>query len=71
LRSETSLDNGPTSKLSFSERGIPLKAGYEVGELPPDECILHVKGVGMMEVKTKNYWQDETVKGWEKDPYEN
>lgn len=58
-------------KMSFGERGLPLKAGYEVGEIPPDQCLLHIKGLGLVEAKRKPYWQDDTLKGmWEQDPYE-
>jgi type IV secretory pathway TraG/TraD family ATPase VirD4 len=68
-----SLEGNPSgsAKLSFGEKGIPLKAGYELGELADDECILHVKGVGILEAKRKPYWEDQTLDGkWRKDPFE-
>lgn len=65
-------DPSGATKLTFGERGIPLKAGYEVGEIPDDECILHVDGIGMLEAKRKPYWKCKELDGmWRKDPFED
>jgi hypothetical protein len=61
----------------FPEHGVPLKAGYEMGLLQPDDCILKVDGLGLIECKRKNYWEladlvDENGKPiFDPDPYEN
>jgi type IV secretory pathway TraG/TraD family ATPase VirD4 len=65
-------DPGGSTKLSFGEKGIPLKAAYEVGEIADDECLIKINGLGIIEAKRKPYWQCEDLQGkWSPDPYEN
>lgn len=48
-----------------------MKAGYEVGEIPPDEFLLKVNGMNMIEGKRRPYWECPDLDGkWDPDPYE-
>jgi type IV secretion system protein VirD4 len=62
-------------KIGIGEAGQPLKAGYEVGEIPEDEFLLKVRGVPMAEGKRYRYDDEEhcpdLIGKWDPDPYED
>jgi type IV secretory pathway TraG/TraD family ATPase VirD4 len=61
----------PNSGVSFPEQKVPLKAGYELGELGGDEMLLKIQGLPLMECKRKPYYECEDLNGkWDPDPYE-
>jgi type IV secretory pathway TraG/TraD family ATPase VirD4 len=66
-------EKGSSPSTAFVEQSIPLMAGFEVGLVPPDECLLKVSGIEVIEAKRKPYWEckEPEIEGkWDKDPYE-
>jgi type IV secretory pathway TraG/TraD family ATPase VirD4 len=62
---------GSSSTVSYGEHAVPLKSGYEVGLIPPDEFLLKISGLPIIEARRKPYWKCSDLDGkWQPDPYE-
>jgi type IV secretion system protein VirD4 len=66
-----------SSNISFSLHPQPVKAGYEVGEIPGDEFLLKVQGLNINNIiEGKRYAYDhpkhclDLAGRWDRDPYE-
>jgi type IV secretion system protein VirD4 len=67
---------GPgTANMGIGYHAQPLKAGYEVGEIPRDEFLLKVTGLNIIEGKRYKYDDEEHCRDlagmWDRDPYED
>ena len=64
-------EKGTSGGIAFPEHAVPLMAGYEMGTLREDECLLKVDGLEMIAAKRMRYWECDDLAGkWDADPYE-
>jgi type IV secretory pathway TraG/TraD family ATPase VirD4 len=57
--------------ISISEVAQPVLHPHEVGNIPPDEMVMRVRGVeNLIRCKRKPYWECPELKGYDPDPYE-
>ena len=49
---------------------VLLKSGFDVGMIPPDEFLLKVAGLALIEARRKPYWEQDFNGKWSPDPYE-